>query len=323
MQSRKTYPIGHPEIILKDFEPVESYFGVIKCTVLPPRALLHPLIPFKSPQGKLLFALCRTCAEKQQQERCQHSDEERSISGVWTSVELSHAIVKGYTVVKIVEVWHFPHTSDTLFGDYVKTFLKFKQEASGFPSHVVTDAEKQSYIKDYFEKEGIQLDIDKISLNPARRSINKYLLNSLWGRFGLRCNLPTAELLTEPEDFARYIFGNSHVIKHFAFVSDSVALVQWCYADNDPAPACDVNVFIASFTTAYGRLELYKLMDKLGPRVFYVDTDSLIFSLKKDDWMPQTGSYLGELTNELESDDNITEFAATGPKSYGFKTAKN
>ncbi len=323
VQSRKTYPIGHPQIILKDFEPVESYFGVIKCTVLPPRALLHPLIPFKSPQGKLLFALCRTCAEKQQQERCQHSDEERSISGVWTSVELSHAIVKGYTVVKIVEVWHFPHTSDTLFGDYVKTFLKFKQEASGFPSHVVTDAEKQSYIKDYFEKEGIQLDIDKISLNPARRSINKYLLNSLWGRFGLRCNLPTAELLTEPEDFARYIFGNSHVIKHFAFVSDSVALVQWCYADNDPAPACDVNVFIASFTTAYGRLELYKLMDKLGPRVFYVDTDSLIFSLKKDDWMPQTGSYLGELTNELESDDNITEFAATGPKSYGFKTAKN
>ncbi len=238
-------------------------------------------------------------------------------------MELSHAIVKGYTVVKIVEVWHFPHTSGTLFRDYVKTFLKFKQEASGFPSHIVTDAEKQSYVKDYFEKEGIQLDIDKISLNPARRSINKYLLNSLWGRFGLRCNLPTAELLTEPEDFARYIFGNCHVIKHFAFVSDSVALVQWCYAEEDPAPACDVNVFIASFTTAYGRLELYELMDKLGPRVFYVDTDNLIFSSKKADWMPQTGSYLGELTNELEPCNNITEFAATGPKSYGFKTVKN
>ncbi len=39
--------------------------------------------------------------------------------------------------------------------------------------------------------------------------------------------------------------------------------------------------------------------------------------------MPQTGSYLGELTNELDPDDDITEFAATGPKSYGFKTAKN
>ncbi len=105
-----------------------------------------------------------------------------------------------------MEVWHFPQTSDTLFIEYVKTFLKFKQEASGFPLHIVTDADKQSYVKGYFEKEGVQLDIDKITLNPARRSINKYLLNSLWGRFSLRCNLPTAELLTDPEDFARHIF---------------------------------------------------------------------------------------------------------------------
>ncbi len=101
-------------------------------------------------------------------------------------------------------------------------------------------------------------------------------------------------------------------------MSDSVALVQWCYEEEDPAPACDVNVFIASFTTAYGRLELYELMNKLGPRVFYVDTDSLIFSSKQGDWMPQTGSYLGELTNELEPCDNITEFAATGPKIIRF-----
>ncbi len=159
--------------------------------------------------------------------------------------------------------------------------------------------------------------------NPARRSINTFLLNSLWGRFALRCKLPTTEFLTDPEDFARHIFGNCHIIKHFSFVSDTVALVQWCYTEDDPAPARDVNIFIASFTTAYGRLELYKLMDRLGPRVFYVDTDSLIFSTKEGEWMPQTGSYLGELSNELDPDDNITEFAATGPKSYSFKTAKN
>ncbi len=304
VQARKTYPIGHPEIILKDFEPIETYFGLIKCTVLPPRGLLHPIIPFKSPQGKLLFALCRTCAEQQLQESCQHCDEERYISGVWTSVKLSHAVAKGYSVVKIIEVWHFPQTSDDLFSGYVKTFLKFKQEASGFPPQVASDSEKEAYADAYFEKEGIQLDLDKIAFNPPRRSIMKFLLNSLWGRFALRCNLPTTELLIDPEDFARHIFGNVHVIKHFSFVSDSVALVQWCYAEDDPAPARDVNIFIASFTTAYGRLELYKLMDRLGPRVFYVDTDSLIFSTKEGEWMPQTGSYLGELTNELDPDDN-------------------
>ncbi len=39
--------------------------------------------------------------------------------------------------------------------------------------------------------------------------------------------------------------------------------------------------------------------------------------------MSQTGSYLGELMKELDVDDNITEFAATGLKSYIFKTAKD
>ncbi len=133
VQARKTYPIGHPEIILKDFEPLDTYFGLIKCTVLPPRKLLHPIIPFKSPQGKLLFALCRTCAELQLQASCMHSDEERYISGVWTSVELSHAVAKGYSVVKIIEVWHFPQTSDDLFSGYVKTFLKFSKRLQVFP----------------------------------------------------------------------------------------------------------------------------------------------------------------------------------------------
>ncbi len=63
-------------------------------------------------------------------------------------------------------------------------------------------------------------------------------------------------------------------------------------------------------------------MDRLEPRVFYVDTDSLIFSPKEGKWMPQTGQYLCELMNEIDVDDNITEFAATRPKSYSFKTAK-
>lgn len=106
-------------------------------------------------------------------------------------------------------------------------------------------------------------------------------------------------------------------------MSDTVALVQWCYADEDPAPASDVNVFIAAFTTAYRRLELYNLMDQLGPRVFYVDTDSVIFVSKDGDWTPKIGAYLGELTDELDDGDFISTFASMGPKSYSFRTAKN
>ncbi len=47
-------------------------------------------------------------------------------------------------VAKIDEVWHFPQQSDTLFVEYVKTFLQLKQQASGYPSNVVTDAERET-----------------------------------------------------------------------------------------------------------------------------------------------------------------------------------
>ena len=43
--------IGHPEIITENFDDISSYFGLIKCTVLPPRALLHP-VPSLSYKGQ-------------------------------------------------------------------------------------------------------------------------------------------------------------------------------------------------------------------------------------------------------------------------------
>jgi hypothetical protein len=54
-----------------------------------------------------------------------------------------------------------PDTSDGgLFVEYINTFLKLKAEASGYPSWVQTPADKELYIRQFFESEGIQLDRD-------------------------------------------------------------------------------------------------------------------------------------------------------------------
>ncbi|KAL0148364.1 hypothetical protein M9458_056344, partial [Cirrhinus mrigala] len=321
-QATKCYPIGHPQIIFKDFGNLENYYGLIKATVLPPRKLLHPTLPVRL-SGKLLFPLCRSCAEQHNQTLpCMHTDEERAIHGCWVSIELLKAIEKGYVVVKVDEIWHFPQRSETLFCDYVKTFLQFKQESSGFPKDVVTDADKESYVRDYFEKEGINLNLDKIELNPARRSIMKLILNSLWGRFCLREGLPTTEIVKDPEQFARHIFGTEHEIRYFSFVSDTVAIVQWSYANGKAGPTRDVNVFLGAFTTAHARLELYDVMERLGDRLLYCDTDSLIYTAKDGEYEPPLGPYLGDLTDEVGPGDHITLFSSAGPKSYGYVTAK-
>jgi hypothetical protein len=79
------------------------------------------------------------------------------------------------------------------------------------------------------------------------------------------------------------------------------------------------NVVVASFVTTYGRLKLYSLLNSLGKRVLYCDTDSVIYTQKEGESKLELGDYLGDLTNELDTDRYIVEFVSGGPKNYAFK----
>ena len=117
--------------------------------------------------SKLIFALCFTCANEKKSLICKHACEEREISGTWTSVEIMKAIEKGYQIIKIFEIYNYKK-KEKLFGDYVNTFLKIKQESDGIPPSCysddgVIDEEKVSeYITSYYNHEGILLDREKI-----------------------------------------------------------------------------------------------------------------------------------------------------------------
>ena len=147
---------GHPKIISNPPQPIDAYFGLAKCKVLPPYDLYHPVLPYRC-QGKLVFPLCPTCAETQikcslneRTQFCSHDDHERALTGTWCTPELMEAKNKGYTIIQLYEVWHFPNSSTQLFKTYVNTFLKLKQEASGWPADIEHDPEKQErYVTDY------------------------------------------------------------------------------------------------------------------------------------------------------------------------------
>lgn len=112
-------------IMTENFKKISAnrqpYFGMIKAKVLPPRGLLHPVLPYRS-NGKLCFPLCRTCCDGQLVEECQHSSEERALTGTWVTEEFYKALQVGYQVAEsetgmqdIYEVWHYSKRSDTLF----------------------------------------------------------------------------------------------------------------------------------------------------------------------------------------------------------------
>jgi len=74
--------------------------------------------------------------------------------------ELVKAVEVGYRIVHIHEVWHFleEQREEGFFADYVNMWLKIKQESAGYPRWAQTEEQKQQYVRDYQDKEGITLD---------------------------------------------------------------------------------------------------------------------------------------------------------------------
>ena len=78
-------------------------------------------------------------------------------------------------------MWHFTTSEEGLFADYVNTWLKLKQESAGWPRWCNTPEQKQQYIQQYKDKEGI--DLENVTKNPGRKQVAKLMLNSFWGKF--------------------------------------------------------------------------------------------------------------------------------------------
>jgi len=140
------FPLGHPEKIYRPRFYDFNWFGFVKCKVLAPKDLYLPVLPVKvkiNGYEKLVFPLCVKCTEMQQP-TCNHTDEERSFTGTWSTIEVREAFSQGYTIEKIYEVWHFEQSTE-LWKDYVANFLKIKLESS--PHTFPTKEEYAVYIK--------------------------------------------------------------------------------------------------------------------------------------------------------------------------------
>ncbi|XP_070167977.1 uncharacterized protein [Polyergus mexicanus] len=302
------FPIGYPDIYVGEecsaligkapnynFNTIE---GLIRCKVLPSRDLFHPILPYRV-QGKLLFALCRNCCETLSQSACTHnSAKEREFEGTWVSCELRKAVEKGYHVTAVSEIWQykvsqFDHTTRQggLFAEYINTFLQFKQEASGWSSECGKndDDAKERYLREYEKTEGIVLDKRNVARNPGLRSVAKLCLNSFWGKFGQRSNLPNTEVVRTLQCFIALLTSAEHEITDILLVNDEVIYVSWRLRQEAVVSSPLTNVVIAAGDP--------------------------------NEYEPRTGNFLGDMTGELESyvsGSYIEAFVSGGSKFYAY-----
>ena len=325
----REYPVGHPVVIVNPDDPgIHHYFGMAKVDILPPYNLYHPVLPYRH-QGKLTFPLCRTCVEEEMSKplleksyHCQHTPEQRTLRGTWCTPEIQKAVELGYTLIKIHEVQHFPPNQRQvgLFAEYVNTWLKIKQESAGYPAWCNTLADKSRYVNQYHQKEGIHLDPNLIVKNPGRKATAKLMLNSFWGKFGENLHKPTTEVVYTAHQLFALVSNPFNDIRQVRLSNDNALEVVYANLKENQPDNGRVNIFVAAFTTCHARLKLYSYLEQLQQRVLYFDTDSVIYTTRSDQPRIPLGDYLGEMTNELDDGDCITEFTSAGPKNYGYKT---
>jgi len=241
------YPVGHPTIITHNkivnwSRPEDNTFqGIIKCIVVPPRrSSLPPILPVRLGDPRLLFPYCRKCSTQNKigiyapNYSCKHNDAQRSFVVTTTHLELNEALRHGYQVIKLLRTFEFDQYRDDIFKEYVRQFLQIKIQASGWPESCSSIAResasemnesnevrqetreggdnipneileaRQYFIKECHDNYGITLDSTKMCKNPGLRYISKLCLNSLWGRFSLRNTLSKTEIVTSADKLADY-----------------------------------------------------------------------------------------------------------------------
>ena len=98
------------------------------------------------------------------------------------------------------------------------------------------------------------------------------------------------------------------------YTTDTIQL-EWAYKDDCLPEDNKTNIYLATFT-CWARLKLCSVLESVGRRVLYYDTDSVIDVSKPVKVDHPLGDHLGD----LDPGDHIVEFVSGGPKNYCYKT---
>ncbi len=278
------YPIGQPKWVhekgyLHDIiEGRVDKLGLIEAIIKPNEKDNYPLLPIRYNQ-KVMF----THTERQ---------------WIYTSVELQEAYKQNYEI-KVIKGLIYPEKAK-IFENYIDKLYQYR------------------------------LTFDKKN-HKGQNAMAKLFMNGLYGKFGQRMlmkqrdyklfydfrnavsfmDLKREELekeLTPLEE--KYGFEPYVKLKHYTDLGRYVVEFDEIRESKKPFQ----NITLATFTTAYARINLYqqmKLVESIGGKVYYCDTDSVAIDKEIAEQLP--------ISKELGAWDNEAKFKTIkflAPKAY-------
>ena len=137
------------------------------------------------------------------------------------------------------------------------------------------------------------------------------------------------QFINQYEKLYGILMNETKVIKNFHILNNDMIMMEYKQSEEFEEPSNKTNVIISTFCSKYTHIKLWKMMNKLGNRVMFHNTDSIIYTCKAQEWIPPTGEYLGDLTDKLSCTKIgckgckhghwIVDFVSCGAKNYAYK----
>jgi len=181
-----------------------------------------------------------------------------------------------------------------------------------------------NYIKEYY----LRKNNAKLSENKGVYHLSKLMLNSLYGRMGLKFDLSNTEVvplskgndislkyrvldkcyLDENFEYIKYIkMPSSSLIERDIELQNKTLLETHLGLDNDIVAR---SIPLAIFTTAYATIFMHKFLNLTNNKCIYSDTDSIF--LKK----PLEDKYIGNGLGQFKFEGKIKKGYFISPKLY-------
>jgi hypothetical protein len=162
--------------------------------------------------------------------------------------------------------------------------------------------------------------------HPAQKKVAKIAVNCVWGKHAERVNMPQVEIFDYEKDRSKVerLYANfgtkAYSMQGASVIHPDRKLVQYRYIYENAKKNLHKGYLPAALMIpAYGRIQLWREMNKLGTRVLMCDTDSIVYVDDPDLYSVPTGTLMGEWEEEDCSVTGIEEFVAWGPKTYGLR----